>query len=104
MTAMPHVQPGGTARARPRASRRWQRVIKPWLFRGWGMDMIGQVYPASSKGHKYILVATDYFTEWIEAVPLKAVATRDVIEFIKGATIAYFYICLNSLQVAIVDV
>jgi len=38
-------------------------IIKPWLFRGWVIDLIGQIYPPSSKGHKFILVATDYFTK-----------------------------------------
>ena len=36
-------------------------IIKPWPFRGWGIDLIGQIYPPSSKNHKFILVATDYF-------------------------------------------
>jgi hypothetical protein len=26
-------------------------IIKPWPFRGWGMDMIGKINPPSSKGH-----------------------------------------------------
>nr|AAS01936.1 retrotransposon protein, putative, unclassified [Oryza sativa Japonica Group]ABF96961.1 retrotransposon protein, putative, unclassified [Oryza sativa Japonica Group] len=42
-------------------------IIKPWPFRGWGIDMIGMINPPSSKGHKFILVATDYFTKWVEA-------------------------------------
>jgi hypothetical protein len=25
-------------------------IIKPWPFRGWGMDMIGKINPPSSKG------------------------------------------------------
>jgi hypothetical protein len=27
-------------------------IIKPWPFRGWGIDLIGQINPPSSKGHK----------------------------------------------------
>nr|AAX94878.1 retrotransposon protein, putative, unclassified [Oryza sativa Japonica Group]ABA92250.1 retrotransposon protein, putative, unclassified [Oryza sativa Japonica Group] len=46
-------------------------IIKPWPFRGWALDFIGQIYPSSSKGHRFVLVATDYFTKWAEAVPLK---------------------------------
>ena len=38
-------------------------IIKPWPFRGWAIDLIGQIYPPSRKGHKFILVATDYFTK-----------------------------------------
>jgi hypothetical protein len=26
-------------------------IIKPWPFRGWGMDMIDKINPPSSKGH-----------------------------------------------------
>ena len=29
-------------------------IIKPWPFRGWGMDMIGQINPSSSKGHQWV--------------------------------------------------
>nr|AAM22019.1 Putative polyprotein [Oryza sativa Japonica Group]AAP52695.1 retrotransposon protein, putative, unclassified [Oryza sativa Japonica Group] len=58
-------------------------IIKPWPFRGWGMDMIGQINPPSSKGHKFILVTTDYFTKWVEAVPLKKVDSGDAIQFVK---------------------
>lgn len=38
-------------------------IIKPWPFRGWGLDFIGQIHPKSSKGHRFVLVATDYFTK-----------------------------------------
>jgi len=34
-------------------------IIKPCPFRGRAIDLIGQIYPPSSKGHKFILVATD---------------------------------------------
>jgi len=58
-------------------------IIKPWSFRGWVIDLIGQIYPPSSKGHKYILVATDYFTKWVEAIPLKKVTSANMIDFVK---------------------
>ena len=58
-------------------------IIKPWPFRGWGIDIIGQIYPHSSKGHKYILVVTDYFSKWVEAILLKAVTHREAINFIQ---------------------
>ncbi|KAM1926330.1 hypothetical protein ACFX13_033509 [Malus domestica] len=38
-------------------------VVKPWPFRRWAMDFIGQIYPDSSNGHTFIIVATDYFTK-----------------------------------------
>ena len=58
-------------------------IVKPWPFRGWTMDLIWKIYLASSKGHNFILVSTNYFTKWLEAVPLKKAEQRDVIQFIK---------------------
>ena len=58
-------------------------IVKPWPFRGWAMDMIGKIHPPSSKHHCFILVATDYFTKWVEAKPYKAVDQIEVIGFIK---------------------
>ena len=57
-------------------------IIKPWLFRGWGLDFIGQINPPSSKEHRFVLVTTDYFTKWTETVPLKNMTHKEVIEFI----------------------
>ena len=51
-----------------------------------GLDFIGQINPPSSKGHRFILVATDYFTKWTESVPLKNMTHREVIEFISKIT------------------
>jgi transposase InsO family protein len=65
-------------------------IIKPWPFRGWGMDMVSKINPPSSKGHQFILAITDYFTKWVEVVPMKLVASRDVIQFIKKHIIHRF--------------
>jgi transposase InsO family protein len=46
--------------------------------------------PPSSKGHKFILVATDYFTKWVEAIPLKIASSANMIEFIKEHIIYRF--------------
>jgi hypothetical protein len=27
-------------------------IIKPWPFRGWGLDFIGEIHPSSSKGYR----------------------------------------------------
>jgi hypothetical protein len=38
--------------------------------------------PKSSKGHLYILVATDYFSKWAESATLKEVKKETVVNFI----------------------
>ena len=60
------------------ASSYHQTIAFSWL----GLDFIGQIHPPSSKGHHFMLVATDYFTKWTEAVPLKNMTHKEVIEFI----------------------
>ena len=54
-------------------------IVKSWPFKGWTMDIIGKIYPASSKGHNFLLVATDYLTKWVEVVPLKKVEQNNMI-------------------------
>ena len=58
-------------------------IIKSWPFRGWGIDLIGQIFPPSSKVHKFILVATDYFTKWVEVIPLKTVTSKNMVDFVR---------------------
>jgi len=60
------------------ASSYHQTMAFSWL----GLDFIGQIYPSSLKGHRFVLVATDYFTKWTEGVPLKNMTHKEVIEFI----------------------
>jgi ribonuclease HI len=57
-------------------------IIRPWPFRGWGLDFIGKIHPSSAKGHQFVLVATDYFTKWVEEVSLRNMKHREVIGFV----------------------
>ena len=47
------------------------------------MDFIGQIYPASSRGHTFIIVATDYFTKWVEDSAMKTITLAAVKKFIE---------------------
>ncbi|KAG5561209.1 hypothetical protein RHGRI_004288 [Rhododendron griersonianum] len=67
-----------------------QSIIKPWPFRGWAIDMIGEIHPASSLQHQFVIVATDYFTKWTEAIPLKGVSQKQVIDFIEEYILCRF--------------
>jgi hypothetical protein len=47
-----------------------QHVAIEEPFEQWGLDIIGEINPHSSKKHKYIMDSSDYFTHWIEVIPL----------------------------------
>eukprot|EP00253_Pinus_taeda_P032933 PITA_32933 len=51
-------------------------------FQQWGLDFIGEVNPHSSGQYRWILVATDYFTKWIEAIPTRKVDHNMVMKFL----------------------
>jgi hypothetical protein len=65
-------------------------IVKSWPFRGSGQYFIGDIHPGSSKGHWFILVATDYFTKWTETVPLRNMTHREVISFVQEHIIYRF--------------
>ncbi|KAL0449524.1 UNVERIFIED_CONTAM: hypothetical protein Slati_1508800 [Sesamum latifolium] len=50
----------------------------------------------SSGGHLYILAATDYFSKWAEAVPLKEVKKENVVDFIRTNIIYCYGVPRNS--------
>ncbi|KAM2075001.1 hypothetical protein EV2_039037 [Malus domestica] len=54
-----------------------------WPFDAWGLDVVRPITPKSSAGEAYILAATDYFSKWAEAIPLREVKKETVVRFIK---------------------
>jgi IS30 family transposase len=70
------------------------RLLEVWKYSkgswGWGIDLIGQINPPSSKGHKFVLLATDYFTKWVEAISLKKVTSENMVELVKEYIIYRF--------------
>nr|GEY79584.1 reverse transcriptase domain-containing protein [Tanacetum cinerariifolium] len=52
------------------------------IFDVWGIEFIGP-FP-SSKGNKYILVAVDYLSKWVEAMALPTNDARVVVKFLKS--------------------
>jgi hypothetical protein len=45
--------------------------------------MIGLINPKASNGHRFILVAIDYFTKWVEVCSYANVTQKVVKRFIK---------------------
>nr|GEZ27139.1 reverse transcriptase domain-containing protein [Tanacetum cinerariifolium] len=52
------------------------------IFDIWGIDFMG-LFP-SSRGNKYILVAVDYLSKWVEAKALPTNDARVVVKFLKS--------------------
>lgn len=52
-------------------------------FDACGMDVIGPIKPPSSQGHMFILAATNSFSKWAEAIPLKDVKGETVENLLK---------------------
>eukprot|EP00745_Piridium_sociabile_P021345 TRINITY_DN3282_c0_g1_i6.p1 TRINITY_DN3282_c0_g1~~TRINITY_DN3282_c0_g1_i6.p1 ORF type:complete len:121 (+),score=18.56 TRINITY_DN3282_c0_g1_i6:675-1037(+) len=53
-------------------------VGKP--FKKVGVDLVGPIVPASTRGHRYILVMVDYAIRYPEAVSLKVIDAATVAE------------------------
>ena len=77
-----HCQRFGNVQKSPTSAM--NSIIKPWPFRGWGIDLVGQIFPPSSRGHNFILLATDYFTKWVEAIPLKTITSKNMVDFVRS--------------------
>ncbi|RDX85143.1 Pol polyprotein, partial [Mucuna pruriens] len=65
-------------------------LTPPWPFSMWGIDVIEPVEPKASNGHKFILVAIDYFTKWVEAASYPNVMCSVVVRFIKRDIICHY--------------
>jgi transposase InsO family protein len=59
-------------------------------FQHWGLDFIREFKDNSSNGHKWILIATDYFTRWVEAIPTKRETNEVVMGFLEDKIITKF--------------
>ena len=65
-------------------------LAAPWPFSMWGTDRIGAIEPRASNEHRFILVAIDYFTKWVEVASYASVTRSVVVRFIKKEII-YWY-------------
>jgi hypothetical protein len=54
--------------------------MSPWPFYMWGVDILGP-FPAAQHQVKFLLVAVDYFTKWIEAEPVATISAEKVKKF-----------------------
>jgi hypothetical protein len=53
-------------------------LVFPWPFAWWGIDLLGP-FPKAPGQLKYLVVAIDYSTKWIEAEPLAKITAKNVL-------------------------
>ncbi|RDY06768.1 Pol polyprotein, partial [Mucuna pruriens] len=56
----------------------------------WGLDIIGPIEPKASNEHRFILVAIDYFTKWVEAASYPNVTKSVVVKFTRRDIICQY--------------
>ncbi|KAL0408051.1 UNVERIFIED_CONTAM: hypothetical protein Sradi_1739500 [Sesamum radiatum] len=64
-------------------------MLSPCPFIQWGMDIVGHFSLATGQ-RKFLLVAIDYFTKWVEAEPLACIIEGEVMKFIWKNIVCYF--------------
>ncbi len=68
--------------------------VKSKLFYQMGMDLIGPL-PETTRGNKYIVTVTDYFSKWAEAAPLPSKHAVGISKLIYS--VIFFCYSLNML-------
>ncbi|VFQ89214.1 unnamed protein product [Cuscuta campestris] len=58
-------------------------------FSRWGIDLVGAL-PKGAGQARWIVVAIDYFTKWVEAEPLAGITGRQMIDFVGTNTLCRF--------------
>ncbi|XP_028100285.1 protein NYNRIN-like [Camellia sinensis] len=64
-------------------------IKTPYPFHTWTFDLVGPI-AQQSKGHRWILAATEVNTKWVEAIPIRKVDRAGVANFIKENIICRF--------------
>ncbi|XP_016164514.1 uncharacterized protein LOC107607039 [Arachis ipaensis] len=52
-----------------------------WPFNQWGIDILG-LFPTAAGQVKFLVVAIDYFSKWIEAQPLAKITSQQMLSFV----------------------
>ena len=75
--------------------------VESKIFYQMGMDLIGPL-PVTSRGNKYIVTLTDYFSKWAKAAPLPSKHAAGVAKFIYSVSIVRYFKgdVLHSFNVA----
>jgi hypothetical protein len=68
------------ARDQKQPSSLTQLIQPTWPLQRWGLDLLGPLPPAQGN-LKYVVVAVEYFSKWIEAKPLATITSVTIQKF-----------------------
>ena len=71
-----------------------RHILEVEIFDVWGIDLMGPFPP--SDGKEYILVAVDYVSKWVEAIPSRKNTHQEVLRFVTR-NIFSRYGCLRAI-------
>ena len=72
-------------------------ITSPWPFAQWGIYIVGTL-PTTLAQKKLLLVATDYFSKWIEVEAFASIKDQDVTQFIWKNIVYQFGIPLSIVS------
>ncbi|VFQ80927.1 unnamed protein product [Cuscuta campestris] len=58
-------------------------------FARWGIDLVG-ILPRGTGNNTYLVVAIDYFTKWVEAVPVPTITAEQMTKFVSKKILCRF--------------
>ena len=56
-------------------------IASPWPFAQWVMDIVGPL-PIAATQKKFLLIAIDYFSKWVEVEAYANINDKDVTKFV----------------------
>jgi ribonuclease HI len=77
------------ARDQKQPSSLTQLIQPTWPLQRWGQDLLGP-FPPAQGNLKYVVVAVEYFSKWIEAKPLATITSATVQKFFWQNIVSHF--------------
>ncbi|XP_057969549.1 uncharacterized protein LOC131158704 [Malania oleifera] len=64
-------------------------LTSPCPFAQWGMDILGPLLQATGQ-RKFLVIAIDYFTKWVEVKPLATITEQNITRFVWTSVVCRF--------------
>ena len=99
-----HSQPSSTFKGfgffkawTPLGSTELKLIYSLWPFHTWGINILG-CFPLALRHMKYLMVAIEYFTKWIEAEPVAQITVHKIQHFVWKNRLFYTWEFLERLK------